>query len=434
MSLKLGTSGVRGTFKELNPVIASQLAQAFATYMQGDNIAIATDTRPSGKYLRPVAHSGLISSGKQVTDFGILPTPILQWLISKQDFDGGISISGGHTAIDWNSMIFLGPNGAYLSPIEVEEFFNLFHSKNFARQPYNSLGSPQGTGDYSAYFQALGSKMESTDNQMSFVVDCSYGATSVVIDQLAKALRVKLIPIFDNYAEGIDRDPEPTLQNASILSTVVRETNCDGGFMLNSDASRILVVDETGRALSEELTLPIFSKIHLQTKKSDIVTTYSTSRTIEQVAEQAGVQVFRTDIGPPSVLQQIEALDAEIGGEGSGSIICKPFSPAYDSFVFMAKVIDHLAKKKMKLSELADEFSQPQIVKHTHYLPTHRIYSFLEMADKLYPQKTKLRDGFYIRYGNDWLCIRASSTMAMIRLVAEGQAAVDQIKRVEELI
>lgn len=121
-----------------------------------------------------------------------------------------------------------------------------------------------------------------------------------------------------------------------------------------------------------------------------------------------------------------------IGGEGSGSIVYTPFSYGYDSFYMIRQLVDYLRRKELTLSQLSRSFEEPQIYKKTIVLPAAKIYSLLEKVDKIYKNKVKLKDGFYINFGASWLCIRASSTMSMIRIVAEGHDIAEEIERFNE--
>lgn len=433
MSIKLGTSGVRGTYLDLTPEITSLLAEAFSTYIEAGKTGLAIDTRPSGKYIHKSVISGLMSAGTDVYDYGLLPTPVLQWIIKKQGLAGGISISGGHTSFDWNSLIFLNREGAYLNAIEVEEFFNLYHSGITDRKAFDQTGKHlTGQCSLEGYLDSLSAATTRDGRPLKFVVDCAYGAAGAIIEKIAKSLNVRFIPIFNESIPRPGKDPEPNKVNANILSTIVRETNCDGGFLLNSDASRILVVDEKGTILSEELTLPIFAEMILQNQKTDIVTTFSTSKAVDKVANRYGVKVHRTDVGPPSVLALAKETRSFIGGEGSGSIVYTPFSYGYDSFYFIRTLADYLRTKNISLSQLAQEFDEPEIYKKTIVLPAAQIYSILEKVNRLYENKTKLKDGFYIELASSWLCVRASSTMSMIRIVAEGPEISEEIERLNE--
>jgi len=436
MSIKLSISGIRGQFHELMPHRVTKFAEAFSTYISGGDIIIGRDQRPSGKYIIEAVIAGLTYSGANVYDYGILPTPILHWVIRNSSFNGGISITAGHNSFDWNSMIFLNNEGSYLSHVEGEEFFNLCHSGDFDKRRFNQLGTYHADRleHVNRYFKALELEV-APRRKLKFVIDCSNGFDSWVVERLSRSLQIHGVPIFCGEKGFLPKDPEPNIGNAGLLGTIVRETGSDGGFLLNSDASRVLVVDERGEPLSEELTLPIFAHIIQEEQQGiDIVTNYSTSKIIDKVAEKAGSKVYRTDVGQPYVVQMMKDIKAVIGGEGSGSIVYAPFSDGFDSFMFIKKIVEYMHTHKCSISDLAASFPIPDVYKETFFLKPSKIYTFLEKIGDLYKDKRKLKDGFFIEDGDQWLCIRASATVSMIRIVGEGKDMIDSLEEVKEMI
>ncbi len=434
MSLKVNIAGIRGIYSELNPKMVANSAQAFSTYMNKKKILIGCDNRPSGAFIIPAIISGLLSCGSDVIDCGIVPTPILQFLIKEYDYAGGISVSAGHNMFDWNSIIFLNSQGAFFNYLEGEELFNIYHSGKFNEQKYNGLGKYKKDNLLiGSYFNKL-KKDTVKGRKLKFIIDCSNGFNSDIIQNLSKSLNIDFVPIFCGKTSQANKNPEPNIQNAEILSTVVRESNSDGGFLLNSDGSRILIVDEKGKALSEELTLPIFASIILTEQKSNIITNYSTSKTIDEVAKNHGVKVYRTDIGQSYVMQMVEDFKTLIGGEGNGSIAYSPFSMGFDSFVFIKFFTDFLKKSGKKISSFSDEFANPNIVKKTFNIKAYDIFNKLEEIGMLYPDKEIIKDGFYVENGNNWLCIRSSTTLSMLRIIGEGKDAEEEIARISEII
>jgi phosphomannomutase len=434
MPIKLSTSGIRAPYHELTPDKIVRFAQAFATFTAGGDIALCSDLRPSHGFLREAVAAGLLACGADVLDYGNLPTPIVQWIIRQHHFHGGVSISGGHNPFDWNALIFLNRDGSYLNQSEGEEFFNLYHSGQFARKGSASQGQWQASSRFlDDYFSQL-RLPTGAETRGRFVIDCAYGFRRPLVDRLSRALGITLIPLFCGEEDMLAKDPEPNSRNAGFLATVVRETGSDGGFQINSDASRILIVDEKGQPFSEELTLPIFARILLEEERCDIVTNYSTSKAVDRVAKSFGVHVFRTDVGQPHVIQAVRELRTKIGGEGSGSVVHTPFSLGFDSFLFMKRLIEFLRCQHQPLSALHDEFADPEIVKETIFLPEYRIYRSLEKIERLFNNPLRLKDGFYVEDGSCWLCIRASSTVAMIRIQGEGAGIAAEINRLKELI
>ena len=435
MPIKLNISGIRGKFNEFTPHWIVRLVNAYVARMESGPFIVSRDKRPSGAFIRHAVLTGLLSSGCDVIDAGILPTPILQWLIPQMNLGGGISITAGHNSFDWNAMLFLNTEGAYLNHFEGEEFFSLFHSgtprySDFEHQGNLVLEKP----DLSGYFSAL--SLDPTGNRPSrFVIDCVNGFETKLIDQLQRTLNVHLIPLFSSPQEqSILRDPEPTMANAAFLATVVRETQSQGGFLLNSDASRVLMVDENGTPYSEEITFPLFARIMLEKTRSDLVTNYSTSKRIDRVARQFSVQVHRTDIGQSEVIQRAQELDCTLAGEGSGSTYCSEFGKGFDAFFTIRTIIDYLQQNRLPLSDLLSDFVYQPIYKENFFLEPRVIYESLDRIGTAFPGSVRLKDGYYLEDGDAWICIRASATVSLMRVYAEGQKMIPVLNQIKEMI
>jgi len=435
MPIKLNISGIRGKYREFAPHWIIRLVNAYVTRLEPGTYIVARDRRPSGGFIRHAALTGFLSSGANIIDAGLLPTPILHWLIPYLGLSGGLSITAGHNAFDWNAMIFLNSEGAYLNHYEGEEFFSLFHSGTPRYSPFDRQGVlHQEPPDLSPYFSALSIKAHDISDA-KFVIDFVNGFDASLPDQLRQALQVHIIPLFSTPQESsIDRDPEPTMANAAFLSTVVRETNSQGGFLLNSDASRVLLVDEQGTPYSEELTFPLFARIMLEKIPSDLVTNYSTSKLIDQVARHFSVAVHRTDIGQSEVVHRAEELGCALAGEGSGSTFFSGFSKGFDAFFTIKTIIEHLINNKMTLSQMLQDFPLQPIYKESFFLEPGKIYEKLDHIGQLFPSSLRLKDGYYLEDGDSWICIRASATVSMLRVFAEGKRMVPILDKIKTII
>lgn len=435
MAVKYSISGIRGKYNELSPERVIKLSHHFADYSGRGKIAICYDGRPSGEFIVRAVSAGLREGGSSVVNYGNIPTPMLQWMMKNGDFAGGISVSGGHNSFDWNSLILLNSTGSYINHLEGDEFFSLVHSGDLDKNDHMGFGSYQlETRSLNHYFKALETG-KGRKRKYKFVIDCAMGFGEDIVRKLESSLKVKLIPVFCKNSSGATpSSPEPSVKSAGIVSTIVKETGSNGGFILNSDASRVLVIDERGVPLSEELTLPLFSYIMLKTIRTDIITNYSTSKLVNSVAGKYGVKVLRTDVGQPYVIQAARETGAKICGEGSGSVNFSPFSHGFDSLYFIKKCIEAVTDEGLKISEFAEEIGVPDIKKETVFLKPERIYKTLAGVGKRYHDALKLKDGFYIEKGGEWVCVRASSTASMIRLVGEGREGIKEMESIMELI
>jgi phosphomannomutase len=162
---------------------------------------------------------------------------------------------------------------------------------------------------------------------------------------------VRLIPLNCSSDGNFYRDPEPRPENLADLEEAVRKSGADLGFATDPDADRLALVDENGRAISEEYTLALATDHVLGKHKGDVVVNLSTSAWIDHVAKTHGVKVQRTPVGEAHVVDRMLAENAVIGGEGNGGVIYPARHAGRDAMLGMALVLQFLAERGLSLSE-----------------------------------------------------------------------------------
>lgn len=437
--LKIGLSGVRGVVGEaLTPELAMDFACAFGTAVGPGRILVARDTRTSGPMLRAAAVSALVSSGCEVMDLGVCPTPILQFWVPRLKARGGLAITAGHNDSSWNALTFINRDGAYLNEYQGREVLDLFHLGRFKRVAADRLGSVRAHENpldpyFDALFRTLNRKAV-VDAGFKIVADPCNGAAAGTIDHFFSALGCKLIPVNNTPSGYFPHPPEPRPRNASETSSIVRISGADAGFLLNSDGSRVSLVAEDGETLSEEYTFPIAADRILERDPGPVVTTPSTSLMIKDVAARRNVPVVMAKVGQSPVIQSMIAEDATTAGEGSGGVAARFFQPAFDGFLTMGLVLEAMAVRDRKLSELAAELPRTHIVKEKIYCLPHRIHSVVARTRDLFSEEDiQAGDGIRVERRDGWIQVRASATEPMIRITAEfatRQRALDELDRV----
>jgi phosphomannomutase len=437
--LKIGLSGVRGVVGEaLTPEPAMDFACAFGTAVGPGRILIARDTRSSGPMLRAASVSALVSTGCDVVDLGVCPTPILQFWIPRLKARGGLAITAGHNDTSWNALTFINRDGAYLNEYQGQEVLDLFHLGRFSRVASDRLGTVRTHEDpLSPYFHALMQVLDrKTVGNAGFkvVADPCNGAAAGIVDRFFSELGCEFVPVNNTPSGYFPHPPEPRPRNASETSSIVRIAAADAGFLLNSDGSRVSLVAEDGETLSEEYTFPIAAGRILERDRGPVVTTLSTSRMIEGVAARRKVPVVMSKVGQSPVIQTMIAEDAAVAGEGSGGVAARLFQPAFDGFLTMGLILEAMAVRKMKLSELAAELPRFHIVKEKIYCLPHRIHSVVARTRDLFPEEDiQSGDGIRVERRDGWIQIRASATEPMIRITAEfatRRRALEELDRV----
>jgi phosphomannomutase len=239
--------------------------------------------------------------------------------------------------------------------------------------------------------------------------------------------------------KGFPRNPEPVPENLTGLCRAVREHNADIGFAQDADADRLAAVDERGIPIGEEYTLALAVDSYLKRKKkSPIVVNLSTSRVLEDVARESGVDIFRSKVGEINVARKMSEVKASIGGEGNGGIIVSDIHTCRDSFSGMALLLEYIAWSGKKLSEIRADFPDYFMMKHkfkASYKDWRKILS--RLTTKYKDGKIQDLDGLRVDYPDFWFHVRPSNTEPVIRVQVEGKSeelAKKEFKKIMEVI
>ncbi len=446
--LKIGISGVRGIVgTSMNPTLVMDFASAFGTFLDRKPVVLARDTRLHGPMLRAACVSALLSSGCDVIDLGICPTPILQKSVRRLNAGGGLAITAGHNDIQWNALTFIGPDGASLNPFQGQEVLDHYHLGDFEKAATDGLGRltvPAESAFIEPYIAELRAFVDADAiraARFKVVIDACAGAAAPYLKRVAEALGFDLIPINDEPNGFFPHDPEPRPRNAAQTVSVVRAIGAEAGFLLSSDAGRVSLVSETTEALSEEFTLPLIADALLSRRCGPVITTYSTSRMIEDVARAHRCPLVRTRVGPAHVFLTAGQEEAVLAGEGSGAVAVPAFQSAFDAFLSMALVLETMARTGKRLSALVEGLPRYHIIKEKVYCPTSRIHGVIgELAKTFRGRDIDTGDGLRAEDKDGWVQVRTSGTEPMLRIIAEdtsrerARAKVDRVLRAVELM
>ena len=438
--LKIGISGVRGIVGEtIVPELVMDFACAFGTYLDSKKVLVGRDTRVSGPMLHEATLSALVSTGCSVLDLGICPTPIIQYMVKDLEAGGAVSITAGHNDLKWNALTFLNQEGTYLNMFQGEEVLDIYHLGKFTKASVDELGRVEKADGYlDAYFKKLKKFLDSESikkAKFKVVIDPCNGAGAKIIDVFAQHLGFELIPVNNEPNGYFPHDPEPRPRNAQEVASVIKVVQADVGFLLNSDVSRVSLVAENGETLSEEFTLPLITDYYLERNPGTVITNHSSSRMIEDVAQEKNCAVLKARVGQSYSIQTMLNEDAVIAGEGSGSVAIPAFQHAFDGFLTMGLVLEIMAARKKRLSDLVKELPRYHIVKEKIHCPPTRIHSVVNEVKKLFADREiDSSDGIKIEDQEGWVHVRTSATEPMIRIIAEDRSKDRARERAEEVL
>ncbi|MFA9454420.1 MAG: hypothetical protein ACERK6_10955 [Candidatus Aminicenantaceae bacterium] len=424
--LRITVSGIRGKVPEsLDVDVASRFASAFTSYLEKGRVALCRDYRFSSEMLSLAATSAVLAAGLDCINFGQIPVSFLQFHLARDGCSGGLAVSAGHNPLPWNALVLLGESGYYLEATEGPEVFNIYEAGNFQKAGWQDLGTlEEQTFPLELYLASLAGLINLPrlkGSGLKLVADPCNGVVSPYLAAYCDYFSLDLVAINDEPDKPFPHPPEPSPENASQTEAVVKASQADLGFLLNSDGSRLSLVDEQGTALSEELTLPL-CLLALEGKVKKAVSTVATTSLADWAAEQAGIQLLRTRVGQSAVTHTMAAEEAELGGEGSGSLAFLPFSPGYDGLLALTLILDWMAAKEKPLSELTSVLPPLVRKKLRIDVPADRTYKVMDRLEAVFAKEDMdITDGIRVQRPDAWFIIRPSTTEFILRIMIEGK-------------
>jgi phosphomannomutase len=436
--LKVGVSGIRGVVGEfLTPSLACSFAQAFGAYVGAGRVVVGRDTRSSGPMLQHAVTCGLLASGCEVIDVGVMPTPTIQIYVASIHARGGIAITASHNPPEYNALKLFNAQGLFFNNYERSELLDLYHQSDF-RQATNAeirrVASDRDTPSRLHIERVLRHVNVEAIRRSKFRValDSVNGAGSLMsCGFLADTLGCELHAMSVNPELPFPRVAEPRADTLGELSALVVQTNSQIGFAQDPDGDRLAVVDETGHVLDNDDVLALAVDAVLRRLPGDVVVNLTTSSVIDDVAARYGCRVWRTPVGEANVVETMQAAKASIGGEGSnGGIIFPAVHLCRDSYTGMAFLLDRMAETGNSIATLAKSlpryFRKLGTVAYAH----GRLGSLMQALEENFPDIPSDRsDGLKLSLPAGWIHVRASNTEPLLRLAAEArsQEQVDEL-------
>ena len=426
-----GTFGVRRTANDvLTPEFASRLAACYGTQIKG-TVAVGGDTRTTTPMLMQAVIAGLLSSGCDVVDLGILPTPGVQYAVRKY-YDGGVMITASHNPPKYNGIKFLDKDGIGI-PDEMDlAIEKLYFDGEPDRVEFSQIGQIYKNDKIiEEYIDEAVSKVDTEaikNANLKVVVDCGSGAGCFTAPYLIRKLGCDVTSL-NSQADGFfpGRDPEPIEENLQELISVVKELGADIGLAHDGDADRTICIDEKGNFVLGDKTFTLVEKEMLKENGGGtIVTTVATSQAIYDVAEEHNGEVIATAVGDLLVARKLKDTDGLFGGEENGGLIFPDFVYGRDAVMTVAKILEIIAKEKRPLSELVKELPVYYTSKMKIECPDdEKEFVMQSIADEIKTTtdfELDLTDGVKILKEDGWVIIRPSGTEPIFRCFAESDS------------
>ena len=432
MGRLFGTDGIRGIANtELTPELAFRIGRSAAYYFgqkqlqqnKGTNdkpkIYIGRDTRISSKMLAAALEAGICSSGGDVMQLGVIPTPAVSYLTRHHQATFGIVVTASHNDFPDNGIKFFSNAGYKLSDAIEDELEQIILApkdelpRPTADKVGNIINSVHLLKEYVHFIKNL---VEADLSKMKIVIDCANGAAFESTPLAFKQLGVQ-ITVLNSQPNGFNINDDCGSTHMSKLQEAVVKYNADLGIAHDGDADRCLIVDENGEIVDGDQIMLICALDMMRQKKlaqDTLVATVMSNIGLYKAMERSGAKVLTTQVGDRYVLEEMLSKSLNLGGEQSGHIIFSDHNTTGDGLLTAVKLASALKNSGQKMSELANLMTRyPQLLINVRVNNKNNFNNNQTIKEAILAGEKEL--------GNEGrILVRASGTEPLVRVMAEG--------------
>lgn len=434
-----GTDGVRGLANEtLTVELSLRLAQAAAVvlgkgrYADGRRASgrrpvavLARDPRVSGEFIAAAVAAGLASSGVDVYDAGVIPTPALAFLVADFAADFGVMVSASHNPAPDNGIKFFASGGTKL-PDEVEDRIEAA----LAEPPIAPTGAEVGrihrfSDAEDRYLVHLLGTLPARLDGLHVVLDCANGAASGVSPDAFRGAGATLTLIGAD-PDGVNINDDVGSTHLDQLAKAVVELGADLGIAHDGDADRCLAVDAAGNVVDGDQIMAILA-LSLKERgllaQETLVATVMSNLGLRLAMAEHGVTMVETRVGDRYVLEALAGGHLSLGGEQSGHVIMTAHATTGDGILTGLHLAAEVARTGKTLAELAAVMTvYPQIMVNVKDVDHESLGDDDTIAAAVVVAQQKLGD-------RGRVLLRPSGTEPLVRVMVEAsdQALADEI-------
>ena len=358
--------------------------------------------------------SGVLTTGIDVINLGLLPTPVNYFSMFHLGVFGAVQITGSHNPPEYNGFKFSIDKKPFFGS-DIQSLYTIIETNEY----------DEGEGSEARYkilknYQKMILEKIKIEKPMRIVMDCGNAAACINAPEIFKALGVEVKELFcDPDGSFPNHHPDPSVEeNLKDLVQEIKKGSYDLGIAFDGDGDRVGVVDEKGEIIWSDQLLSIFLPEVIKNGE-DILFDVKCSQSLEDMILKYGGNPVMWKTGHSLIKKKMMELNCKLGGEMSGHIFFADDYYGYDDATYVAaRLVQLLSRTDKKLSELSS------------IVPTY--YSTPELRMEAKNDKEKFRitkeavnyftknydcvtiDGVRVKFNDGWGLVRASNTQPVI--------------------
>lgn len=396
------------------------------------HIYLARDGRLTSPSLASALKQGLLDSGVEVIDLGMVATPVMYFAAYAQDFDCGLMVTGSHNPADYNGikMVLAGKT-------LTQEHINILYQLVAEGKRIYGQGKALNLDILELYTLRIINDIN-IRRPLKVVVDCGNGVAGPVVPKVLSALGCEVIPLYcDVDGRFPNHHPDPTIEeNLNDLKKAVFENQADLGLAFDGDADRLGLVTEKGEMIFPDRLMMFYVRdILKRLPGATIVYDVKCSSDLETVITSAGGVAKMCPTGHSIVKAVMKEEHAALAGEMSGHLFFKDRWYGFDDALYSAcRLLELIAASSLSVSQqfaaIPNSINTPEI---KIFISDEEKFLFMDQF-ALHADFSGARivtiDGMRVEFPNGWGLLRASNTTPCLvaRFEAKDSISLEEIK------
>ncbi|SRR5579883_186456 len=397
-------------------------------------MSLGRDGRLSGPTLSAALARGILATGCNVVDIGLVPTPLLYYSTYILDNKSGVMLTGSHNPSDYNGLKMM-INGLPLAESGIQELFQRAQNENFI----------SGSGRLSElcvterYLTQIVRDVK-LKKKLKIVVDCGNGAAGKIAPELYRRMGCEVIELFceiDGHFPNHHPDPSQT-ENLEDLIRAVHENNADLGLAFDGDGDRLGVVTNRGEVIWPDRQLMLFAKDILKDNPGgkiiyDVKCTYH----LDKIIHEAGGEPIMWKTGHSLIKSKLAETGALLAGEMSGHIFFKHNWYGFDDALYagarLLQILSHFEEDcDTVFRAIPNSVNTPEL--KIYVSEEEKFLLIQQLIAKAHFQEARLDtiDGLRVNFADGWGLVRPSNTTPclVLRFEAESETILEKIKTI----
>ena len=420
----------------LTEEVAQALGRAFGTIArrQGEQtVAVGRDGRLSGPALSAALVRGLVASGVDVIDVGMVTTPILYFAASTL-CNSGIQVTGSHNPKDYNGFkMVLGGRAIYGD--DIQALRRMMESSGWDQPP--APGQVRNINILAPYRDRIRGEIKLA-RPLKIVVDCGNGVAGASAPDIFRAIGCEVIEMYSEVDGNFpNHHPDPSKpENLRDLIAKLKETGADLGLAFDGDGDRLGIITREGNNIYPDRQMMLFAQDVLsRVPGAPILFDVKCTQRLGPAIAAAGGQPMMYKTGHSLIKAKMKEVNAPLGGEMSGHIFFKERWYGFDDGTYagcrLLEILSRHPDPSKVLNDLPTSFSTPELNVKCEEGEPHRVVEELVKRAHFPGAEVCTIDGLRVDWKDGFGLVRASNTTPVLVLRFEGHTP-EAMHRIEE--